>query len=229
MRLYNFLVERYEHSQKGFGITFIDIDETTFNTFAKILVKKNGKIVRELDNQQFNSDVLSDGEEYDFGQFRSADLFKRTSLPIIKTVNMIKNMIKNIKKNESSSKIIFLTARSDFDDKQTFLDTFRAYGIDVDFPNVYIERTGNMSTGTVDERKKKVMMEYIKTGIYRRVRLVDDHLPNLKALTDIEKNIPIDVVQKVRDTYNLPINDPVPAIQFFALHVDSSGNLKRIN
>ena len=42
-------------SDFGKGITFIDIDETIFHTFAKIKVFKDGKLKRELDNQEFNT------------------------------------------------------------------------------------------------------------------------------------------------------------------------------
>lgn len=225
--------ERYLQEERnpkwGYGITFIDIDETTFKTFSKILVVKNGNVVRELDNQEFNTYVLKDGESYDFNQFRDAKFFADTSIPIPKTINMIKNMMRNIEKNESKSRIIFLTARSDFDDKKTFLDTFRKYDINMDSSIVYVERVGNLTSGTIADRKKQTIMKYIKEGIYRRVRLVDDDMKNLEVITDIEKNLPEAINQKVIDTYNLSQDESVTPIQFFALHVDSSGNLKKVN
>ena len=39
----------------GNTISFIDIDETTFHTYAKVKVMKDGKIVRTLNNQEFNT------------------------------------------------------------------------------------------------------------------------------------------------------------------------------
>jgi hypothetical protein len=59
-------------SQYGKGITFIDIDETIFNTFAKIYVIKDGKVIKKLSNQEFNTYDLQDRESFDFREFRDA-------------------------------------------------------------------------------------------------------------------------------------------------------------
>lgn len=228
MRLEGYLTE-FSREHYGDGITFIDIDETTFRTFAKIMVKKGGKVIKELDNTEFNSYELQDGEEFDFGQFRNAKLFKETSIPIQQTVGRIQRMLSAIDGQDKGSMIVFLTARRDFDDKQEFLDTFREYGINIDSPRVYVERSGNLSTGTVDERKKKVMMKYISTGKYRRVRLIDDYMENLKVLKDFEKNMPQKVIDKVIQTYNLDMNkEKLPPISYYALHVQPDGSLRRV-
>jgi len=215
-----------EDKNKGWGITFIDIDETVFNTFAKIHVIKNGKLVKKLDNQEFNSYVLKGNEEYDFGEFRSAEIFKKTSIPIPKTINRIKKMLSRIRETGSKSRIVFLTARADFDDKKSFLKLFEDHGISMDKKNVYVERAGNIKTGTIPEKKKKIMLGYIKSGIYRRVRLVDDHKPNLKALLDIRDNISDDIKNKVKKKYNL--NDDEIPIKFFALWCTDTGQLQEI-
>jgi hypothetical protein len=226
---FNDYINEMTRDRYGAGITFVDIDETMFRTFAKVLVKKDGKVVKELDNQQFNSYNLKDGEEFDFKQFRDAELFRSTSIPIKSSVNRIKKMLHQIEKMDSKSKVIFLTARADFDDKKTFLDTFRDHGIKIDSPNVYIERTGNMKTGTIDGNKKKVMMKYIKTGEYRRVRLIDDHLPNLKALKDIEDNLPKEIEMKVIEKYNIDTSlEKLPVISFYALWIKDDGSLVRV-
>ena len=226
-RFYNYLNER--KSNYLYGITFVDIDSTLFHTFAKILVKdkETDKTIRELDNQEFNSYQLKDNEYFDFGQFRNAKFFKETSIPIKPTVNRIKKMINNIKSNDSKSKVIFLTARSDFDDKETLLSTFKEYGIDVDFKsNVYIERTGNMKTGTVESRKEKVIMNYLKEGIYRRVRLLDDHIGNVKMFSELADKVPENIINKVRENANIPEDSNEPIMTFYSLLVEPSGKLK---
>ena len=39
----------------GKGLTMFDVDETMFKTKAKVkVVNKNGKVIKKLDNQQFN-------------------------------------------------------------------------------------------------------------------------------------------------------------------------------
>ena len=138
-------------------------------------------------------------------------------------------MLSQIKGMDSDSRIVFLTARADFDNKKMFLSMFEKHGINMDKPNVYVERAGNMKGGTVDSNKKRIMMEYVKTGIYRRVRLIDDHLPNLKALKSIEKSLPKDIEDKVIKKYNLDMeNESLPPISFYALLVNEDGSLKLI-
>ena len=44
-----------EKVQEGIGLTIFDIDETLFKTTANILVKKDGRVARKLNNQEFNS------------------------------------------------------------------------------------------------------------------------------------------------------------------------------
>lgn len=228
MRFENYLTE-FSKDKYGAGITFIDIDETVFKTFSKILVMKDGKEVHALNNVEYNAYKLKDGESFDFHQFRDAKIFNKTSIPIPRTVERIKKMLAHIKASDSASKIVFLTARADFDDKKEFLDTFEKHGINMDRPTVYVERTGNMKTGTVEERKKKVILGYLKSGEYRRVRLLDDFLPNLKALKELEKELPKAIEDKVIARYNLDMeNEKIPVISFYALLVKPDGSLKQV-
>ena len=71
-----------DNSITGNSISFIDIDETTFHTYAKVGVYKNGKKVRDLDNQQFNTYELQPGESFNFDEFKSSEVFNKTSKPI---------------------------------------------------------------------------------------------------------------------------------------------------
>jgi len=230
MRFDRYLNE-FSRERYGKGITFVDIDETIFKTFAKVLVKKNGKVVRELTNTEYNSYKLKDGEEYDFHQFRSAKIFRETSIPIPKTFTRIRNMIAKIKEMDSGSKIIFLTARASFNDMDEFKKTFIQNGVNIDGKIVDVEMSGDewKPGKTIDGVKKNVMLRYIKTGEFRRVRLIDDHKPNLKALKDIEKNLSKDIEDKVINKYNLDITtEKIPPISFYALWIDDKGDLHLI-
>ncbi len=228
MRLINYLNERT--SSYSSGISFFDIDECLLSTKALILVrsKDTGNVVRELDNQEFNSYKLKDDEEYDFGQFRDAELFYKTSQPITQTIERVKRMISKIESTErgKNSRIVFLTAREDFDNKEKFLKTFEKYGIKMNKPIVYVERAGNIKTGTIPEKKKKIVMDYIKEIKYRRVRMIDDHRANLIDFLKIEKELPQDIINKYREKFNIPEGENV--IDFYALLVDSSGKLHQI-
>jgi len=211
-------------SQYGAGITFIDIDETIFKTFAKIYVMVNGAVVKKLDNQTFNTYVLQPGESYDFREFRDAKTFRKTSIPIPKTINRIKRMFKNI--NIRESKVVFLTARSDFLDKETFLNTFRDHGIPID--KIYVERAGNIKTGTVAEIKARIVIKYLSTGLYRRVRLIDDDVANVKGFIAIEKKLPKEIIDKVKEKYGITGEESIKPIEFYGLLVKDNGSLKRI-
>lgn len=211
-------------SDFGKGITFIDIDETIFHTFAKIKVLKDGKLVRELDNQEFNTYVLKDGEQYDFGQFRSADLFARTSIPIPQTVKRIQRMFKNIDRRES--RIVLLTARGNFDNKEEFLQVFRKNGIPID--KIYVERAGEQLVGTLAQTKAAIINKYLKTGEYRRVRLIDDDLKNVKTFLEMEKTLDPKIIEKIKKKHKITGDETIKPLEFYGLLAMPNGHLKRL-
>lgn len=213
----------------GHSISFIDIDETTFHTYAKVKVlNRDGELVRVLDNQQFNTDVLKDGEHYDFSEFQDSKVFNDTSTPIEPIVDKIQRMIDSIKKNGKLEKVIFLTARSDFNDKELFLKTFRANGIDVDINNVYIERSGNLQhIKSVADRKRYVMLKYLQSGEYTAVRMIDDDTHNLEVFKELGKEInqgKFNILQTVKQKY-----PRVRKLWFYPLLVDKNGRIKNLS
>lgn len=210
--------------QKGYGsgITFIDLDETTFLTFAMIKVLKDGKVIKKLSNTQYNTYKLGDGESFDYGEFRDAKFFKKTSKPIQTTIDRIKRIFKNAE--ERKSKVVFITARTGFKNMKDFKVKFRQHGIPVDKVQ-FLFSPKNIKIG-INEWKKMKIKEFINTGEYRRVRLIDDAMSNLKSFLEIEKEIPEETLVKMRERYNLKENSKV--ISYYALHVDEKGKLKRI-
>jgi len=72
------------------------------------------------------------------------------------------------------------------------------------------------------------MMKYLKTGKYRRVRLIDDHKPNVNALLDLENKKGDDISKAVREYYNIPDTEDFPVVQYFALWVKPDGSLQQI-
>jgi hypothetical protein len=168
---------------------------------------------------------LKDGEHFDFREFKDAELFAKTSIPIPKVVERIKRMFKNI--DIRGSKVVLLTARADFDDKDVFLSTFSNVGIPIN--NIYVERTGNMTSGSVAARKKQVIMKYLSTGKYRRVRLIDDDIHNLMTFLSLKDNLPQDLIDKVKSKYGVKDDETVAPIEFYALQVvDSMGKMKLV-
>lgn len=209
---------------RDFGtLIAIDIDETIFKTFAEIKVIKNGKEIKSLTNQEFNTYELQDGESFDFREFRDSELFRRTSVPIPKTIERINRMLDGIIENTVPD-IILLTARADFKDKEPFLQTFRDHGIPID--KIYIERAGNLKTGTTSERKQMILMKYLMTGKYTDVKLLDDDLKNVKTFSEMGKCLEQEVYDMVRKAQNL--GDEMVTINFSPLLVDHNGNIRRI-
>lgn len=172
--------------EEGAGLTIWDIDETLFNTKALIYVMKGGKIVRKLSNQEFNTYKLSSGESFDFREFRDAKHFRDTSEPIVRAINKLIAIHKNVK--AKGSKMIVITARSDFDDRDMFLDTFRKQGIDID--NIHVHRAGNLNALNSAAGKKIFIKQYLDTGKYARVRLFDDAISNLSMFIGLKTDYP---------------------------------------
>ena len=169
-------------------ISFFDIDETIFHTHAMINVVKNEQIIKKLTNKEFNTYKLQDGESFDFSEFRDSSVFYNTSEPINNVIKLVKRYIDNIKGND---RVIFLTAREDFKDKNKFLETFRKYGINIDHPNVYVERSGNLKfIEKVHQRKNFIVRKYLKTKLYTDVKMYDDSHNNLSNFMMLQKSFP---------------------------------------
>ena len=183
-------------------LTIFDIDDTLFHTTAKIKVVKDGKVVRTLTNQQFNDYDLEDGEEYDFGEFRNAEKFRQESEPIGPMLDELKTIL-----DHTRGRVIMLTARSDFDDKDTFLQTFKDHGIDMS--KIHVHRAGNLPGNEAPAHKKAVWVrKYLNTGDYNRVSLYDDSMTNLRVFKELE--------------------DEYPDVEFDAYHITGKGDVSAL-
>ena len=191
--------------QKG-TLNVFDIDDTLFKTDSRVLIVKDGKVIKELGSGEFNTYKLKPGEEYDFQQFRSGKHFHTTAKPID---NMIKRAQRAVASQTDNDKSVIITARSDFVDKEPFLQKFREHGFPID--KVYVERAGNlqkvMPSAKTHITKGVVLLKYIKTGKFNKIRMWDDHEGNL------------DILLKIGQKY--------PDIEMEAYLVDEVGNTKR--
>ena len=165
-------------------LTIFDIDDTLFHTTAKIKVVKDGKVIRTLTNQEFNNYKLEPGEEFDFGEFRDAKKFAQESEPIEHMMDELKTIL-----DHSRGTVIMLTARADFDDKQTFLKTFTDHGIDMS--RIHVHRAGNLPGDAIPAEKKAVWVRrYLDTDKYNQVSLYDDSMSNLRVFKSLKKEYP---------------------------------------
>lgn len=165
-------------------LNIFDIDDTLFRSKTRVVIVKDGKFVRELSSGEFNTYKLKPGEDYDFSQFRSAKHFHTTAVPIDK---MIERAQRAVKQHKPGDKTIIITARSDFDDKDLFLQKFRDHDFPID--QVHVERAGNLEKlkkGSPTHITKGVVIKrYLNTGRFNRIRMWDDHEKNLNMLLKI--------------------------------------------
>ena len=181
MRAKQFLPQR-----AGADLVIFDIDDTLLHTTAKIkVINDQGQVVRDLTNQEFNNYELQPGEQFDFGEFRNAEKFRQESKPIVPMVRKLKTILAHA----GNAKVIMLTARADFDDKDTFLQTFKDLGIDMS--RVHVHRAGNLPGDAIPAEKKAVWVrKYLNTKEYNHVRLYDDSMSNLRVFKELKKEYP---------------------------------------
>jgi len=172
------------------SLTIFDIDDTLFHTTAQIgVLNTQGQRIKSLSNSEFNTYDWKEGEKPDFSEFKDAEKFNKESVPIPSMVRKMIGILNNIHRNPKS-KVIIITARSDFDNKETFLDTFRQQGINIDM--VYVERAGNLNDPVLNiaEKKAFIVRKYLNSNQFDVARLYDDAESNIKAFKMLGKEYP---------------------------------------
>lgn len=204
MKTFSQLLSEVQRTIQG-TLNIFDIDDTLFHTNAMIVVKKDGQPVKELTNQEFNNYKLGPGEEFDFEQFRDSKKFREESKPMDRMIEKAKIIVD--RQRSPLSKTIILTARSNFHDKNPFLQKFRDHGFPID--KVYVERAGNMAGNEVPAIKKAIIVrDYLNTNNYLKTRMFDDSMSNLKAF--------------------LALRSEYPDVKFEAYFVNHDGSIKTI-
>jgi FMN phosphatase YigB (HAD superfamily) len=163
-------------------LVVFDIDDTLVHTQTRVHVVKDGEIVNSLNSHDFTHYKLQPGESFDFEDFRNAREFFEKSRPIIPMMNQLKRDI------ATGNKVVMVTARADFDDRELFLDTFRKFGVDIDKVHVY--RAGNSKQGTTEERKKAIIKGLLDQDNYTKAIMYDDAKPNLHTFMELKKDHP---------------------------------------
>jgi hypothetical protein len=177
-------------------LVIFDIDDTLVNTQTKVHVVKDGQVIKSLNSHDFTHYKLQDGEQFDFGDFANAQEFFNNAKPIIPMLDQLKQDI------ATGNKVVMVTARADFDDRELFLDTFRKYGVDMGKVHVY--RAGNM-TGKIqtEEKKKIIIRNLLNKANYTKAIMYDDAVPNLESFVELK--------------------DEYPQTKFYAWHVSLEG------
>jgi FMN phosphatase YigB (HAD superfamily) len=163
-------------------LVVFDIDDTLVHTQTKVHVVKDGEVINSLNSHDFTHYKLKPGESFDFEDFRNAREFFEKSKPIIPMMQQLRQDI------ATGNKVVMVTARADFDDKELFLDTFRKYGIDMSKVHVY--RAGNSKEGTTEDRKKAIIKRLLDQDNYSKAIMYDDAKPNLHTFIELKKDHP---------------------------------------
>lgn len=171
---------------KGSAVHAWDMDETLFgHDHKKVKVHVNdptGKRVQSLTNQEFNTHKLPKDHSYDFGEFRSSDVFKKSSSPN-------KSMVKKLKKQVRRGKDVhIITARADMDNQPEFAKHLRRHGIEIDpgkgkgGRHVHVHRAGNLEGGDIGQKKTGILHGLMQKSGAKKAHMYDDAAKVHKAM-----------------------------------------------
>jgi len=171
------------HEIKPTKLVIFDIDDTLVHTQTRVHVLQHGQRQHSLNSHEFTHYKLKPGEEFDFGDFRDAREFFANARPIIPMIDQLKQDI------ATGNRVVMVTARADFNDRELFLDTFRKYGVDMNRVHVY--RAGNI-TGRMqtEEKKKKIIRDLLNQHSYTKAIMYDDAVPNLTSFLELKQEYP---------------------------------------
>ena len=163
-------------------IILFDVDDTLINTTAQIWIKKNGKYIKKLTNNEYNDYKLKPGEEFDYKEFDDLELLNNESL---------KKYWYTLKREYGKGTHIgILTARGDIDMIQKFLLN---KGVDIKKDLIFAIGDPRLGlVGSIHQRKSEVINILYNKG-YRRFIFFDDNVNNLQSVKNIEKTLPIKI------------------------------------
>jgi HAD superfamily, subfamily IIIB (Acid phosphatase) len=165
-----------------------DMDETIFgHDHDKLRVhvrdKKTGRKITSLTNTEFNTHKLHPNHEYDFSDFRSANVFKKSAYPIRPMLAKMKAI------HNRGGKVEIVTARSDMDNKNEFGNHLKKFGIDIN--KIHVRRSGNLNPrGSAAVNKAEMISNLVKQHGYTEVHLYDDSHENLNHFLALKKRHP---------------------------------------
>ena len=176
-RMFEKIEEQQIDEAKKKSLNLIDLDANAMKpkkpgVEAEIEVKKDKETVRTLNPQQFNTDKKKDDENYDFNQFRSSKVFKKTL-----------GGNKKVRNLHRGGESVGLTARGGMDNNREVVKHVKDSGFSkkhgVNFKGISF--TGDVPGKNTDDKKMKVIKNIIKTKKPKSIKFSDDHAKNLDA------------------------------------------------
>ena len=176
-RMFEKIEEQQIDEARKKPLNLIDLDANAMKpkkpgVEAEIGIKKDGKTVRTISPQQFNAYKKKDDENYDFNQFRSSKIFKKT----LKGNKKVRNL-------HRGGESLGLTARGGMDNNSKVVKHVRDSGFSkkhgVNFKGISF--TGDVPGKNTDDKKMKVIKNIIKSKKPKSIKFSDDHAKNLDA------------------------------------------------
>lgn len=180
-----YLEEKARGTRKKTTAHAYDMDETLFgHDHSKVKVhvhNEKGERVQSLSNQEFNTHKLPKGHSYNFDEFRSSEVFKKSAKPL-------KKMIKHLNRQKARGyDTHIVTARSDMDDQAAFAKHLSKYGININpgekgEGHVHVHRTGNLPGSDVGVKKRDTLQGLAQKHGYKKIHMYDDAAKVHKAV-----------------------------------------------
>lgn len=177
-----------QQNDKGTLYAF-DIDGTLKHPTARVGVNDaSGTRVKTLDHHEYNTYKLPPGHSFDYREFSSAEKFEE-SQPIGPMLTIAKKIQQNM---GPKSRMVFITARKDFDNREQFLDQFRKHGLNMDHTDprgIHVHRAGRLPLPTA-EAKLHHFRQHLDSGRYHAVHFWDDDDRNLELFSKLKQEYP---------------------------------------
>lgn len=166
-------------------VLVFDIDDTLIKSNAKVFVRNGGKVVKELDSQEYNNYKLNPGESFSYEEFRDFDILLASEIkPYFNTLK---------REYERGVHISIITAREGKDMIRDFF--IKKAGIDI-HPNLIFTSDCEDENFSVAEKKASSIKKLVEYG-YKTLVFFDDNVDNLREVQKIgyELGIKIHVVK----------------------------------
>lgn len=157
-----------------------DFDDVLVKTDAKIRVYKNGRKIKSLTPEEFNTYTRKEGETYDMSDFTDPRLINNARKfklwPALENINNAKKM------GRSNSDIFILTARS-LKAQLPIYNFLTRNGIDIPLENIITVGFDDGEEHDIPEAKERELKKLKK--LYHDIMFYDDNEENVRLASKI--------------------------------------------
>lgn len=176
-----FINEFLIHGKSADKVLIFDIDDTLIKSSAMVYVRKNGKIIKQLNSDEYNYYKLEPGESFSYEEFE--DINKMLDAEIRPYFHTMK------REYDKGVHISILTARSNKNMIHNFF--MKKAGIDI-HPDLIFATGDDISNCTVSEKKSKCIKTLVNYG-YKTLIFFDDNIDNLKEVKSMGNKLNVKV------------------------------------